>query len=372
MKNVIHIVKKEYLQIFRDKAYLPMLFLAPIIQLTLFGYVVSSNVSNIPTAILDHDKTQASRQFLERFVNSGYFRLNYYLESDSEIDYLLDSDKIKLAINIPQGFSSQIKRGETTQVQFIVDGTNSVTASIIMGYANEVIRMQMLKLVEQQLKKLKSSIPSIDLRLRVWYNPELDNTNFVVPGIICTILAIVTTMLTSASIAREREKGTLEQLIVSPIARHEMIMGKVLPFMLIGFIDVIIVLTVGTLWFKVPIRGSIPLLLVLSILFLSNSLGTGILVSTISRTQQQAMLTSLFIIMPWMVLSGFIFPIENMPLGIQYITYLIPLRYFLIIIREIVLKGSGLSILWPQALAMIFLGGIILTFSIFRFNKRLE
>ncbi|MBM3211919.1 ABC transporter permease [Candidatus Poribacteria bacterium] len=372
MKNVIHLVKKEYIQIYRDRAYLPMLFIAPILQLTLFGYIVASNVRNIPTAILDNDKSKESRQFIEKFINSGYFHLNYYLDSDSEMDYLLDSSKIRIAINIPKGFSSQIKRGETTQVQFIVDGTNSVIASIIIGYTNGIIQKQTTELVEKQLSKLQRSIPRIDLRLRVWYNPELDNTNYIVPGIICTILAIVTTMLTSASIVREREKGTLEQLMVSPIARYEMILGKILPFMGIGFIDVIIVLAVGTFWFKVPFRGNVLLLLVLSLLFLSNTLGSGILISTISRTQQQALMTSLFVIMPWIILSGFVFPIENMPLGIQYLTYLIPLRYFLIIIREIVLKGSGLSVLWPQALAMVVLGGIILSFSIFRFNKRLE
>ena len=372
MKNIIHLIKKEYLQILRDKAYLPMLIFAPIIQLTLFGYVVASNISNIPTAIMDQDKSPTSREFIDKFGNSGYFRLNYYLQSESEIDYLLDSGKVKLAINIPNDFSRKLKRNETAQVQFIVDGTNSITSSIIMGYASEIVRRQSLEIISQQLQRIRGTIPGVDLRLRVWYNPELDNVNFIVPGIICTILAIVTTMLTSASIVREREKGTLEQLMVTPIARHEMIMGKVLPFLGIGFIDVIIILTVGTLWFKVPVRGSIPLLLFLSILFLSNTLGTGILISTISRTQQQAMLTSLFIIMPWIILSGFVFPIENMPRVIQYVTYFIPLRYFLIIIRDIVLKGSGLSVLWTQALAMVMIGGAILTFSIFRFNKRLE
>jgi ABC-2 type transport system permease protein len=229
-----------------------------------------------------------------------------------------------------------------------------------------------VKIITQQLQKTQSSLPGVDLRLRVWYNPELDNVNFIVPGIIGTILAIVTTMLTSVAIVREREKGTIEQLIVSPIAPYELILGKVLPFMGIGFINVIIILLVGTFWFKVPIHGNIPLLLLLSLLFLSNTLGMGILISTISRTQQQAMMTTFFLILPWILLSGFIFPIENMPEVIQYITYLIPLRYFLVIIRGIALKGSGLSVLWKQALAMILLGGAILTFSIFRFNKRLD
>jgi ABC-2 type transport system permease protein len=288
------------------------------------------------------------------------------------MDDLLDNGDVKLVINVPRGFSRQLKRNETACVQFVVDGTDSTTASIILGYSRDIAQRHSAQIVTQQLPKIRNSIPGLDLRLRVWYNPELDNVNFIVPGIICTILAIVTTMLTSVSIVREREKGTIEQLIVSPIAPYELILGKVLPFMGIGFIDVIIILLVGTFWFQVPIRGSIPLLLFLSILFLSNTLGMGILISTVSRTQQQAMMTNFFLIMPWILLSGFIFPIENMPKVIQYITYLIPLRYFLVIIRGVALKGSGLSMLWQQALAMVLLGGATLTFSIFRFNKRLD
>lgn len=372
MKNILNLVKKEYLQVLRDRAFLPMLFLAPIIQLTLFGYVAATNVDNIPTAVLDRDRTPASRQFIRSFSNAGYFRLTSYLESNSEIDGLLDRGEVKLVINVPRGFARQLKRNETAQVQFIVDGTDSTTASIVLGYARDIAQRNAVKVITQQLQKTRSALPGVDLRLRVWYNPELDNVNFIVPGIICTILAIITTMLTSVAIVREREKGTIEQLIVSPIAPYELILGKVLPFMGIGFIDVIIVLAVGMLWFKVPIRGSIPLLLLLAIPFLSNTLGMGILISTISRTQQQAMMTTFFLMLPWILLSGFIFPIENMPSVIQYITYLIPLRYFLIIIRGIALKGTGLSALWPQVLAMILLGGAILTVSIFRFNKRLE
>jgi ABC-2 type transport system permease protein len=318
------------------------------------------------------DGTQASRQFVQSFSNSGYFRLKYNLQSNAEIDKLLDSGKVKLVINVPRGFSRHLKRNETAQVQFIIDGTDSTTASIILGYASEIAQRNSVKIVTQQLQRVRSSLPGVDLRLRVWYNPQLDNVNFIVPGIICTILAVVTTMLTSVAIVREREKGTIEQLIVTPIAPYELILGKVLPFMGIGFIDVIIVLVVGTLWFKVPIRGSIPLLLVLSLLFLSNTLGMGILISTISRTQQQAMMTTFFLLLPWILLSGFIFPIENMPKAIQYITYLIPLRYFLVIIRGIALKGVGLSALWGQVAAMILLGGAVLAFSAFRFHKRLE
>jgi len=389
MRIILHIIKKEYLQVLRDRAFLPMLFFAPVIQLTLFGYVAATNVNNIPTAVLDQDKTQISREFVQSFSNSGYFRLKYFLHASSQIDNLLDSGKVKLVINVPHDFSRKIKHNETADIQLIVDGTNSTTASIILGYASDIAQRQALKKLEQrgtrgfaprnsakiiiqQLQKIQASVPGIDLQLRAWYNPELDNVNFIVPGIICTILAIITTMLTSVAIVREREKGTLEQLIVSPIAPYQLILGKVLPFMGIGFVDVIIILLAGTLWFKIPIRGSITLLLLLAVLFISNTLGVGILISTISRTQQQAMMTTLFVMMPWIVLSGFIFPIGNMPRVIQLITYLIPMRYFLVIIRGIILKGVGLSILWPQALAMILLGGTILSFSIFRFHKRLE
>lgn len=372
MKTILHLVKKEYLQILRDRAYLPVLFLAPIIQLTIFGYIAATNVTNIPTAVLDLDGTKTSRQFIQSFTNSGYFRLKYQIQSFSEIDDLLDGGKIRLAIVVPGSFSRDLGRSEKAQVQFIIDGTNNNTAGIILAYAKDIAQRYSVKIIMQQLEKMGTPVPNVDLRLRAWYNPELDNVNFVVPGIICTILAIVTTMLTSVAIVREREKGTLEQLLVSPIKPYQLILGKVLPFMVIGFIDVLIVLTVGILWFKVPIKGSIPLLLFLSILFLSNTLGMGILISTISRTQQQALITTLFLIIPWIVLSGFIFPISNMPKTVQWITYIIPLRYFLIIIREIALKGVGLSALYPQALAMILLGGAILTFSIFRFHKRLE
>lgn len=372
MKIILHIIKKEFLQVFRDRAYIPMLLFSPIIQLTLFGYVAGTNIKNISTAIFDQDKTKSSREFIQSFSNSGYFRIKYYILSVSEIDELLDSGKVKLVINIPNNFERNLKRNKTSDIQFIVDGSNSSSASIILGYVGDIVQKKNSKIAIQRLERLQRALPSLGLQLRAWYNPDLDNINFIVPGIICTILAILTTMLTSVAIVREREKGTLEQLMVSPIAPYQLILGKVLPFIFIGFIDVIIILLVGTLWFKVPVRGSIPLLFFLALIFLCNTLGTGILISTISRTQQQAMMTVLFVMIPWIVLSGFIFPIYNMPKVIQYLTYLIPLRYFLVIIRGIVLKGVGLSFLWKQALAMVILGTALLSISIARFHKRLE
>jgi ABC-2 type transport system permease protein len=372
MKTILFIMKKEFLQVVRDRAFLPMLFLAPIMQLLLFGYAATTDVKNISTAVLDQDKTQDSRRFIESFANSGYFRFKAYLNSESEIDDMLDRSKVKLVINIPRDFSHKLNRNEPTNIQVIIDGTNSNTANVIIGYTKDIAQRTSVKIIIQQLKKANMEIPVIDSQFRAWYNPELDSVNYVVPGIICTILSIITTMLTSVAIVREREKGTLEQLMVSPIAPYQLILGKVLPFMLIGFIDAVIVLVAGVFWFKIPVNGSIPLLFALTIIFITNTLAIGILISTISRTQQQAMMTTLFLMIPWITLSGFIFPIENMPKVIQALTYMIPLRYFLVIIRGIVLKGVGLSVLWPQVLSLVVLGSILLLLSISRFHKRLE
>jgi ABC-2 type transport system permease protein len=375
MKTILFIMKKEFLQVVRDRAFLPMLFLAPIMQLLLFGYAATTDVKNISTAVLDQDKTQDSRRFIESFANSGYFRFKAYLNSESEIDDMLDRSKVKLVINIPRDFSHKLNRNEPISIQVIIDGTNSNTANVIIGYTKDIAQRTSVKIIIQQLKKANMEIPVIDSQFRAWYNPELDSVNYVVPGIICTILSIITTMLTSVAIVREREKGTLEQLMVSPIAPYQLILGKVLPFMLIGFIDAVIVLVAGVFWFKIPVNGSIPLLFALTIIFITNTLAIGILISTISRTQQQAMMTTLFLMIPWITLSGFIFPIENMPKVIQALTYMIPLRYFLviiIIIRGIVLKGVGLSVLWPQILSLVVLGSILLLLSISRFHKRLE
>ncbi len=371
MRLIFFIMKKEFLQVLRDRAFLPLLFFAPIIQTMLFGYTVATNVDNISMAMLDQDKTRDSRKLIESFINTGYFRPKGYLKSYSEIDYMLDRGKVKLVVNIPKGFSRKINRGEPADVQVIIDGSDSSTAGIIMGYTKEIIQRSSSKIIFELLRKSNIQIPTIDSRYRAWYNPELDSVNYIVPGIICTIIAIVTTMLTSAAIVREREKGTLEQLMVSPITPYQLILGKVLPFMMIGFVDAIFVLLIGMFWFRVPINGSVALLLGLAIIYLFNTLGMGILISTISRTQQQSMMTTLFLIIPWIILSGFIFPIENMPRIIQAMTYLIPLRYFLIIIRGIVLKGVGLSVLWPQVLAMTILGTATVWLSITRFHKRL-
>ncbi|HGE69998.1 TPA: ABC transporter permease [Candidatus Poribacteria bacterium] len=372
MRVILFIMKKEILQVSRDRAFLPLLFFAPILQLLLFGYTATTDVKNISMAVLDQDKTPDSRKFIESFVNSGYFKFKAYLYSESEIETVLDSSKVKLVINIPKNFSRKLKRGEPINIQVIIDGTNSNSANVILAYTRDIAQRTSIKIIIQQLTRANAKIPVVDLRYRAWYNPELSSVNYVVPGIICTILSIVTTMLTSVAIVREREKGTLEQIMVSPIAPYQLILGKVLPFIMIGFIDAVIVLVAGVLWFKVPVNGSIYLLFALAIIFIANTLSIGILISTISRTQQQAMMTTLFLMIPWITLSGFVFPIENMPKIIQISTYLIPLRYFLIIIRGIILKGVGLSVLWPQVTALVVLGSILLFLSISRFHKQLE
>lgn len=372
MRTILFIMKKEILQVSRDRAFLPLLFFAPIMQLLLFGYTATTDVKNISMAVLDQDKTHDSIKFIESFINSGYFKLKAYLHSESEIDNVLNSSKVKLVINIPKNFSRKLKRGEPIDVQAIIDGTNSNNANVILAYTRDIAQRTSIKIIFKQLKRVNMEIPITDLRHRIWYNPELVSVNYVVPGIICTILSIVTTMLTSVAIVREREKGTLEQLMVSPIASYHLILGKVLPFVMIGFIDAVIVLVAGILWFKVPVKGSVLLLFALAIIFITNTLAIGILISTISRTQQQAMMTTLFLMIPWITLSGFVFPIENMPKIIQVLTYFIPLRYFLIIIRGIVLRGVGLSVLWNQVLVLTILGTVLILLGISRFHKQLE
>ncbi len=372
MKTIFFIMKKEILQVSRDRVFLPLLFLAPVIQLLLFGYTATTDVKNISMAVLDQDKTYDSRKFVESFVNSGYFKFKMYLYSESEIDDVLNSSKVKLVINIPKNFSRKLKRGEQVDVQAIIDGTNSNNANVILAYTKDIAQRTSVKIIIRQLKKFNLNIPVIDLRYRVWYNPELTSVNYVVPGIICTILSIVTTMQTSVAIVRERERGTLEQLMVSPIARHQLILGKVLPFVIIGFIDAVIVLVVGILWFKIPVNGSILLLFTLAIIFIINTLAIGILISTVSRTQQQAMMTTLFLMIPWITLSGFVFPIENMPRIIQVLTYFIPLRYFLVIIRGIILKGVGLSVLWPHVVVLTILGLALILLGISKFHKQFK
>ena len=378
--RIKELIIKEFIQISRDKRMLILVFIAPIIQLILFGYAITTDIDNISTAIWDLDKTYESRDFISCFENSGNFNLNYYVDSEQEITRLLDSGDVQAAVKINPGFAEDIKKGDEAKVQVIIDGSDSNSAAITLSYVNQISadysrsilieRINRLELLKQE--SIDTNIDFFSNEIRFWYNPTLKSRFSNVPAVMAFILLISTIMLTSMSIVKEKEAGTIEQLIVTPIKPIELIAGKTVPFAIIGFIDVTLVLLVSYFWFKIPLRGSLLVLFFGMILYLFTTLGVGLFISTISRTQQQAMMSTFFFMMPAVLLSGFMFPIENMPVVIQYITYLNPLRYFFIIITGIFLKGTGLDILWPQMLALGIIGIIILAVSILRFRKRLE
>ena len=373
-RRILRIARKELIQLRRDPRLLRIVLVAPVVQLFMFGYAVTTDVSHIGTAIYDEDRTAASRDLVERFVRSRYFDFDHYLRHPDEIDLLLDAGKTQMVLHIPRGFAEDLDRRRAAQVQVILDGSDSMTAGIISGYVQGVLQSYSARVAAERLDRVKATVPrvpGVEGRLRVWYNPELKSVNYMVPGVICMILLVITMVLTSLAIVKEREIGTLEMLVVTPIKARELMIGKTIPFAVIGFVEVVLVLVVAVLWFRVPIAGNVLLLFALAGVFMLTSLGMGLFISTVSRTQQQAMMTAFFFMMPSIVLSGFMFPIENMPRVIQWLSYAIPLRYFLVIIRGIFLKGSGLDILWPQVAALAAFGVGIMALSALRFSKRL-
>ena len=375
MKVILSILWKEFLQLRRDPRLFPVIFISPILQLILLGYAANLDVKNIPSVICDLDRSTASRGFLGDFVNSGYFSVEARVDRMEEIDRYLDHGDASMAFVIPRGFGDSLAGGKEASVMLIADGSESQSASIGVNYATLIAANYTQKIIFESFKRagglgLKPVL--VKPELRVWYNPELKSRNFMVPGVLGLILMIMTTTLASLGIVREKESGTMEQLIVTPIRPYQLIIGKLLPFVLIGLVDTTFVISVARGWFGIPVRGSIALLFALCLAFMLNTLGIGLFVSTISRTQQQAMLTSLFFIMPQIVLSGFVFPIENMPKFFQYLTTVIPIRYFFVIIRGIMLKGAGWPELWNQAAALMGLGTVILTLSVARFHKKLD
>lgn len=370
--RLLHLLKKEFIQLVRDRRLLPLVLVAPVVQLLLFGYVVSTDIKHLSTVVRDQDRSAASRDLVKGFSNAGFFDINYYADSTKEIRRLMDRGDVAVAISIPPDFSRNLKRGETATIQLIFDGSDSSTTNTAANYASRIVQAKSTKIVVQRLARFPGlvGVGSLDPRLRVRYNEELKSVNYMVPGLISVILMITTMILTSVAIVRERERGTLEQLIVTPITRWELILGKTIPFVLVGFVEVLLIILIGTLWFQVPLRGDVGLLLAMCAVFIFNTLGLGLFISTVSRTQYQATITSFFFLLPAFLLSGFIFPIENMPKVLQYVTYLIPLRYFLVIVRGIFLKGVGLSILWDQALIMAGFGLVIFFLSVLRFQKK--
>ena len=372
LQRIIALLRKEFGQLFKDKRLLPLVFLAPVLQLTFLGFAASLDVKNISMVICDLDKTLESRTFIQSFSNSGYFTIRYATEDYNSIQGYVDNNEVNMALVIPPRFGDKVLAREPASVQVVLDGSEGSTAAITMGYVSQIIMRASTTILTEMIG---GRVPTgrVDAEIRTWYNPSLKSRNFMVPGVLVLILLITTTNLTAMAIVKEKEVGTLEQIMVTPIRPVELILGKLIPFTLIGLGNVSVVLAVMVFGFDIPVKGSLILLFVLSGFFLLNSLGVGLFVSTISRTQQQAMMTTVFfIVMPMMYISGFVFPIENMPKPLQILSLAIPMRYYLVVIRSIILKGVGLKALWPEACIMLGMGITILSASALRFRKKLD
>ncbi len=370
MRRILILMWKEFLELRQDPRIFPIVFIAPVVQLTVLGYAATTDVKNVPIIVLDADRSSASRELIERFEASPYFTVIDVVSGVNEIDRHLEGGQAWMALSIPTDYGERIGRGIPVVVQAVADGSDANSVNIGLGYAANLVAAYAQELLAARTPG-GAAPGAIDMRLRVWYNPQLESRDFMVPGVLAMILLLMTAILGSMAIVREKELGTLEQLNVTPLSRGELIVGKLLPYGAIGFIQIFLVVAVVVFWFQVPLRGSLLLLLAMSVIYIFNALGIGLFVSTVSETQQQAMMTAVFFfLVPMVYLSGFVFPIENMPALIQPITYLIPLRYYLVIIRGIFLKGIGLETLWPQAFALLVSGLAILALAVARSSKR--
>jgi ABC-2 type transport system permease protein len=375
MYIVWRIIVKEFHQLRRDPRIGGIVLIAPILQLIILGYAATTDVKDVPTVVCDLDGSSQSRDLVQRFTSSGYFTIDGVVHEHNAVDDWIDEGKAKIALVIPAHFGSNIVSGVTAPVQLIVDGSDGNTAAVGLGYASQIVASYAQSIIIERLERTPQPprIGRIQPDVRIWYNAELKSKNYMIPGVIATLLLIITAMLTALVIVKERELGTLETLIVTPIRPWQLVLGKLIPFAIIGFMNVILVLTVGKILFDVPMRGSVLLLFGCGAVYLLTTLGLGLFLSTVSRTQQQAMMSmQFFVFIPFIYLSGFTFPIENMPVVIQYLTYIIPLRYFLICVRGIFLKGNTIVELWPQVGAMFAIGVFTLALSMKRFVKRLE
>lgn len=358
MKNLTWVIaKKEFIHIIRDPRTLTMILFFPVFFLVLFGYAVSFDVKHLPLAVLDQDRSAASREFILKFTHAGYFDLIENLSSSAQFEDRLGSGKARVIFAIPAGFSKNITDGKKTEVQVLLDGSDPTIASSAIGYVSAIT-----------FKK-----NPIDLRTRIWYNENLRSLNFFIPGLICVILMMMSATLTSLTIVSEKEEGTMESLVVSPVRKNELMLGKILPYVIMALVDVLLVVAVGSLWFHVPIKGSLILLFASSFIFLLGAMGIGLLISVNARSSQEAIMIALLATMlPTFLLSGFVFPIENMPWVLQGLSYLIPARYFLVVLRGIFLKGIGLEYLWWDLLLLSFFTFSIIFASAKSFKKRIE
>jgi ABC-2 type transport system permease protein len=379
MQRLRYLVWKEFLELKMEPRLFGIVIMAPIIQLTMLGYAATTDVRDVPIVVADGDRSAASRELVARFEASPNFTIVGDVPTVAGIDPFLVSGDAWLALAIPAGYGADVAASRPVRVQVVADGSDANSTNVALGYATGLVAGYAQDLVAGSAEASatraagsggRAAGPSIDARVRVWFNPQIESRHFMVPGVLALVLLVVTANLSSMAIVREKELGTLEQLNVTPLARWELVVGKLLPYGVIGLVDVLLVTAVAIFWFEVPLRGSFLLLFALSVLYVFCTLALGLFISTVSNTQQQAMMTAtFFFLMPMIYLSGFIFPIENMPAAIQPFTYLIPLRYFLVIVRGIFLKGIGLELLWPQAAALAAWGGVVLALAVARSRK---
>lgn len=374
-QRLASLVRKEFLQIVRDPRTLWITFMIPVVQLFLLGYTATSDVRNVPLALFDQDRGPEARRLIDAYRAADYFRFAYDAGSEEELRRVIEDGRARAGILIPPDYGDKVLAGQTAQVAFVLDGSDPNVASTSLAAAELIGQSHSTQLLVDRMDRLGLADrfePAVEVRARVWYNPDLRSAFFMVPALIGMILQMLTSMLTATAIVRERERGTIEQLIVTPIRPWELTVGKIIPYVFIALFDTVEILVVGTLWFHVPIRGSLGLLMLLTSLFLVTSLGMGLLISTVSKTQQEAMMLAYFTMLPTIFLSGFFFPLAAMPPFLQLVSYAVPLRYFLIIIRSVLLKGTGAASLGNEILALAAFGLVLMTIAALRFRKRLD
>lgn len=375
LQRLFTIVKKEFLHIIRDRASFAIAVLMPVIFILLLGYAVNTEVENVKIAVFDQDMTPESRELVQKFANSNYYQPGIFVNSVKDIEELLDRGAVKAAVIIPSSFSKELKRGGSPQIQLIIDGSDPTVARTALQSGMLISKMYSFGMQELEMKKrgiAPLKVGNIDIRTRVWYNPNLETTKFTIPGLIGLIMQNVTVMLTAFALVREKERGTIEQLIVTPIRSIELILGKMIPYILIGSLDFLIALFFGTYWFNVPIKGNVLLLIILGFGFVICALAVGMLISTVAQNQLQAMQMAILFVLPSVLLSGFIFPREAMPPVIRAAGYAIPLTYFLNILRGIILKGVNIGYLWRDVVILSVLGIVLLAVATARFRKKLD
>lgn len=367
--------RKELLHIARDPRSLGMAIAIPMLLLVLFGYALTLDVDNVPLVVWDQDGSHASRAFVSRFTGSPYFSLRGYVENDRQLERAVDSGKALVGLVLPPDFAGRVDSGREVPVQLIVDGSDSNTATIAMGYADGVVRAYSQELASRQIRRRAGVEPAwpLEVRPRVWFNPELESKNYIIPGLIAVIMMVIAALLTSLTVAREWERGTMEQLISTPVKGRELILGKLLPYFAIGMFDVLLAVLMGEFLFQVPLRGNVALLFAMAAIFLAGALALGMTISIVTKSQLLASQVAMVLtFLPAFLLSGFMYAISNMPQAIQWVTYLIPARYFVALLKGIYLKGIGLNILMPEAGLLTLFALLMLALANGKFHKKLE